>query len=126
MLNYKKERTSVGRTAEYVKEYLDGGGVISEEFANYLINLSLMAALNMKLTLPSVDYEEAVMHGVYAAMRYGLKNIKKIEPEKTYYYLLMSCKSGICRFLEKYNKNKKRYIVTDFNDLALKEYKYED
>lgn len=113
MLDFKKERTCVGRTAEYVRKYVESGE-IGEDFGAYLMNLSRAAAVNMKLRLQGADYDDALMCGAEAAMKYGLKNIAKVKPEKAYYYLLMACRSGICRFLEKHNRYRKRYVLTDF------------
>lgn len=115
MLTYTKQRTGVKETIEALKNY-ESTGEIDNSLANYLINLSIAQGINMHLKLQQQDYDDAILHGVYSCIKYGLKQMKKIDDKKKYYYLLMSCKSGICRFLEKLNKHNKRYVVTDFTE----------
>lgn len=113
-MNYKRERTTVARTQQLVCKYLENNKQLDDEFANYIICLAADEALHMKLKLQQQDYDDALMHGVMNIIKYGLKSIEKIPPRKAYYYLLLSAKSGICRFLEKHNKHRKHFVATDF------------
>lgn len=122
MLIYTKERTGVQQTIDALQKYMKTGDV-DDKLANYLINLSISQGINMHLKLQDQDYDDAILHGVYACIKYGLKQMKKVDDKKKYYYLLLACKSGICRFLEKLNKMNKRFVITDFTTDYIEENK---
>lgn len=120
MLTYVKQRTGVQETIDSLQSYMKTGDV-DDKLANYLINLSISQGINMRLKLQDQDYDDAILHGVYSCIKYGLKQMKKVDDRKKYYYLLLSCKSGICRYLEKMNKYNKRYVATDFTNNQIEE-----
>lgn len=53
------------------------------------------------------------MDSVINIMKYGLKNIHKVENRKAYYYLLMSARSGIYRWLQKHRKYNSRHVLVE-------------
>lgn len=118
MLAYKKQRTGVKETNIALADYLKTG-IVDDKLANYIINLSIAQGINLRLQLQQQDYDDAILSGVYACLKYGLKQMKKVDDSKRYYYLLLSCKSGICRFLEKHNKHRKHFVATDFTATTL-------
>lgn len=112
MINYRKEKATVNRTAELIEKYKQTGE-LSEEFGNYLICIAVSAAVQIKLKLQDADYEDCIMDSVINIMKYGLKNINKVDNKKAYYYLLMSARSGMYRWLQKHNKYNKRYVLVE-------------
>lgn len=112
MIQYRKEKATVNRTAELIAKYKDTGE-LSEELGNYLICIAVAAAVQIKLKLQDADYEDCIIDAVMNIMKYGLKNIHKVENKKTYYYLLMSARSGIYRWLEKHGKLNKRIVLVE-------------
>lgn len=107
------QKVTLAGTKELVEKYIANGKVLDDEFGKCIVAIARWQAYRMKLKLQPQDYEDCVMYGVFTCLKYGLKDIEKKKLERIYYYLASACTSGICRWLERHNRYKKRFAVTD-------------
>lgn len=112
-LPIKLQSVTLAGTKALVEKYIANGKVLDDEFGKWILSMAYWQARRMKLKLPPSDYEDCVMAGVFNCIKYGLKNIEQKQLERIYYYLASACTSGMCRWLERHNRYKKRYAVTD-------------
>lgn len=113
MLPSRIQKVTVDGARQLVEKYIASGKVLDDEFGKCIVAISRWQAYRMNLKLQPADYEDAVMYGVFNCIKYGLKNIEQKQLDRIYYYLASACTSGICRWLERHNRYKKRYVATD-------------
>ena len=113
MLLYTSTTFSQETIDRVLEPYLKDG-TITEELGNFLICASVYVAQKMKLHLPPEERDAAILNGSINAIKYGLKQMHKVDRTKRFCYLLLACRSGICRHLELFNTYRKQNIPVDF------------